>query len=246
MTAKPSAGELALEAVQIIEKHFLMTFGTERVNAIRELAALRSDPARAGGMLVEYSKDVTSEHIRKMEDLVRPEFAAGNWVDVEAGADTYSDGWRDLAEDAIIDRDRAERLLAQAGANPVREPVPLADHDEIGRKIFNQPWEIQKAICTIAAHCTVLTDDLKVSLGSAMIADLAGCISQCCLDLANALASPPSVVPDGYDHEPTNHMFECPGCGIDCADMNEQHKPGCPRATPSVPGVERGKDVRRV
>jgi hypothetical protein len=38
-----------------------------------------------------------------------------------------------------------------------------------------------------------LTDDQKCSLGSAKIADLAGCISQCCLELANALAIEPKA-----------------------------------------------------
>lgn len=68
-----------------------------------------------------------------------------------------------------------------------RETVPLADHDEIGRKVINQPWEIQKAIVTIAAHCLVLKDNDRQN----NVSDLAGCISQCCLDLANALSPVP-------------------------------------------------------
>lgn len=66
------------------------------------------------------------------------------------------------------------------------DAIPLADHDEIGRKVLGQPWAIQSAIVTIAAHCTVLTD--KHPTGD--VADLAGCISQTCLELANALAAP--------------------------------------------------------
>jgi len=222
----------------------------------------RRRAAQAGAKLADLIKEYASDLRRNSSgsDEYPWEFAKSiaNYLEIliSRASDEQDRSYAERADgasafdpEAQFDADADRILVAQAGAADavnVREPVPLADHDEIGRKIFNQPWEIQKAIFTIAAHCTVLTDDLKVSLGSAMIADLAGCISQCCLDLANALASPPSVVPDGYDHEPTNHMFECPGCGIDCADMNEQHKPGCPRATPSVPGVERGKDVRRV
>lgn len=65
-------------------------------------------------------------------------------------------------------------------------PIPLADHDEIGRKVFSLPWEIQAAIVTITAHCTALTDECPTGT----VADLAGCISQNCLELANALALP--------------------------------------------------------
>jgi hypothetical protein len=77
-----------------------------------------------------------------------------------------------------------ERFPSGTGA---AEPVALADHDEIGQKVLNQPWEIQRAIVTIAAHCTVLTDQHPTG----PVADLAGCISQCSLELANALATPP-------------------------------------------------------
>jgi len=74
-------------------------------------------------------------------------------------------------------------------AAPVgRERIPLADHDEIGRKVLGQPWAIQSAIVTIAAHCTILTD--KHPTGD--VADLAGCISEACLELANALAAQPA------------------------------------------------------
>lgn len=66
------------------------------------------------------------------------------------------------------------------------ELIPLADHDDIGRKVLNQPWAIQSAIVTIAAHCRVLLD--KYPTGDA--ADLAGCISQDCLELTNALPAP--------------------------------------------------------
>lgn len=69
----------------------------------------------------------------------------------------------------------------------VHPRIELADHDEISRMVADQPQAIKAAIITICAHCTVLTDDLKCSLGSAMIADLAGAISQNCLALAEAL-----------------------------------------------------------
>lgn len=67
------------------------------------------------------------------------------------------------------------------------EPVPLANHDEIGRKVIGQPWAIQSAIVTIAAHCTVIKD--KSPAGD--VSDLAGCISQDLLELANALSHGP-------------------------------------------------------
>jgi hypothetical protein len=63
------------------------------------------------------------------------------------------------------------------------EPLPMADHDEIGRKVLQEPWEIQKAVVTIAAHCTAIRDEQPTG----KVADLAACISTCCLELANAL-----------------------------------------------------------
>jgi hypothetical protein len=80
----------------------------------------------------------------------------------------------------------ADRALALTPSEPdvvAREVIPLADHDEIGRKVSDQPWEIQEAIVTITAHCTALTDEFRYG----KVADLAGCISQCCLELAAAL-----------------------------------------------------------
>jgi hypothetical protein len=71
-----------------------------------------------------------------------------------------------------------------AAATPSEPPIPLADHDDIGRKVVGQPWAIQAAIVTICAHCTVLVDNHPTG----MVADLAGCISEQCLELANALS----------------------------------------------------------
>jgi hypothetical protein len=78
-------------------------------------------------------------------------------------------------------------FLRSPSATGAAEPVALADHSEIGRKVSNQPWDIQSAIMTIAAHCTALTDEHPIGI----VADLAGCISQNCLELANALAAAP-------------------------------------------------------
>lgn len=79
-------------------------------------------------------------------------------------------------------------VCAQQAQQPSGEPVvPLANHDEIGRKVINLPWNIQKAVVTIAAHCKALTDEYPA--GAA--ADLAGCISQNCNELADALAATP-------------------------------------------------------
>lgn len=64
------------------------------------------------------------------------------------------------------------------------EPVPLADHNEIGRKVLGLPWAIQSAVVTIAAHCTVIKDKCPPS----DVSDLVGCISQDLLELANALS----------------------------------------------------------
>ena len=71
-------------------------------------------------------------------------------------------------------------------------PVPLADHDEIGRKVLRQPWSVQSAIVTIAAHCRVLVD--KHPTGD--VADLAGCISQDLMELADALSAPAQAAPE--------------------------------------------------
>lgn len=78
----------------------------------------------------------------------------------------------------------------QADAQQANTPggVPLADHDEISRLVLSQPWEIQKQVVTIAAHCLALVD------GESAVDDLAGCISQCCLDLAKALSTAPQKV----------------------------------------------------
>lgn len=105
----------------------------------------------------------------------------------------------DSDDGELIDCPEWQSLKAAVASHPSAKSssehrMPLADHDEITRKVANQPQVIQNAIITIAAHCTVLTDDLKASLGSAMIADLAGCISQNCLALANALAAPDGSV----------------------------------------------------
>jgi hypothetical protein len=66
------------------------------------------------------------------------------------------------------------------------EMLPMADHDEIGRRVLNQPWDVQKAIVTIAAHCTVIRDEQPTG----KVADLASCISHCCAELADALSAP--------------------------------------------------------
>lgn len=63
------------------------------------------------------------------------------------------------------------------------ETIPLADHDEIGRKVLDQPWDIQKAIVTITAHCTAIRDEQPTG----RVADLAACISICCDELATTL-----------------------------------------------------------
>lgn len=73
-----------------------------------------------------------------------------------------------------------------AALGPAMATIPLSDHGEIGRMVLCQPWEIQKQIVTIAAHCAVLADPGEHD----SIADLAGCISQCCFDLAKALSDP--------------------------------------------------------
>ena len=73
-------------------------------------------------------------------------------------------------------------LPASTGSS---EPVPLADHDEIGRKVVGLPWAIQSTVVTIASHCTAIKD--KSPPGD--VADLAGCISQDLLELVNMLAS---------------------------------------------------------
>jgi hypothetical protein len=58
---------------------------------------------------------------------------------------------------------------------------------------LTQPWEVQQAVVTIAAHCTALKDECPTG----QVADLAGCISLCCLELAHALATPaPSTAKD--------------------------------------------------
>jgi len=244
MTVKPSAGELAqIHLNELFEKASWLSSSANAEARVAgchhltygDLAALCSAPAppsareELADTLDQWIEAIRHPNNAKLT-LVDLAILAGECMsdDVEkaAAALRSSDGWRDMAEDAIIDRDRAERLLAQAGAaDTVREPVPLADHDEIGRLVSNQPLAIQNAIVTITAHCTVLTDDLKSSLGSAMIADLAGCISQCCLDLANALAAPPSV----------------PGVERELSE-NQRHSVAhakylCDRATPDDPEV---------
>lgn len=79
--------------------------------------------------------------------------------------------------------------MTENKADPMR--IPLSDHDEIGRKIIGQPWAIQSAIVTIAAHCTMLVDGHPTG----DVADLAGCISECCAELATALAAPQPAAP---------------------------------------------------
>ena len=87
----------------------------------------------------------------------------------------------------------------------IAESIPLADHDDIGRKVVGQPWAIQAAIVTICAHCTVLTD--KHPTGD--VADLAGCISQCCLELANALNGGVAQTPESkMTDDQIKHMVD--------------------------------------
>lgn len=80
---------------------------------------------------------------------------------------------------------------SSCSAESCDERVPLADHADIGRKVLNQPWAVQSAIVTIAAHCTVIKD--KCEDGNlADASDLAGCISQDLLELANFLSRAPA------------------------------------------------------
>lgn len=83
-------------------------------------------------------------------------------------------------------------VTAAQGAPEAR--VPLADHDEISRKVLAQPWAIQSAIVTIAAHCTVIKDKCEDGDLPAIL-DLAGCISQDLLELANFYAAQPPASP---------------------------------------------------
>jgi hypothetical protein len=75
MTTKPSAGELALEAVQIIEALHLKTFGTDRVNAIRELAArsVPFAPQVATGEREAIPRELTGEIACILEDCSPPD-----------------------------------------------------------------------------------------------------------------------------------------------------------------------------
>lgn len=86
---------------------------------------------------------------------------------------------------ALIAQKAREPAMLKFTANIPQIVVPPADHDEISRMVLDQPWEIQKAIVTITAHCTAIRDQ-----ETGTVADLAACISQCCLDLAKALPDP--------------------------------------------------------
>jgi hypothetical protein len=69
--------------------------------------------------------------------------------------------------------------------------IPLADHDAISRAVSSQPWDVQKAIVTIFSHCTAIMDQNP----SDEVADLVGCISHCCAELAEALNATKKISP---------------------------------------------------
>lgn len=63
--------------------------------------------------------------------------------------------------------------------------IPLADSGEVSRAAASLPWLVLCAIQTIQAHCVCIVDEKP----DEKVCDLAGCISQNILEVAEILAA---------------------------------------------------------